>query len=92
MNRNNLSLLDIAWIGLYLDDPYGDGIRLQRVREPSDGRLAAIDLVYNAQHSIGADILIRAEYEERVMAPKYWKRNGELAPWLEARIGQNGNL
>jgi len=92
MNRNNLSLLDIAWIGLYLDDPYGDGIRLQRVREPSDGRLAAIDLVYNAQHSIGADILIREEYEERVLNKKNWKRNGDLKPLLEARIGQNGNL
>jgi hypothetical protein len=92
MNRNNLSLLDIAWIGLYLDDPYGDGIRLQRVREPSDGRLAAIDLVYDAQHGIGAEILIRKEYEERVLDKKNWKRNGELAPWLEARIGQNGNL
>ena len=42
MKLNTLTLTDIAKLGLFLDDPYGDGIRLAKVRNPNAGRSAAI--------------------------------------------------
>lgn len=66
LTRKNLDLVMIAAIGLYLDDPYGDGIRLEKIRNPSAARQAALDLVYNRQLVLGGEELIRSAYEHRV--------------------------
>lgn len=39
-------------VGLWLDDPYGDGIRLERIREPSAKRLAALAFVASGQRTL----------------------------------------
>ena len=67
----NLNLYQIAKIGRWLDDPYGDGIRLEIVREPSEGRLAAGDFVHDPEWNNGYTLrereeLIRDEYEDLV--------------------------
>lgn len=55
----------LAKIGLYLDDPYGDGIRLDDIREPDEGRLAALQQVAG-QPILDGETLIRDKYEEKV--------------------------
>lgn len=89
MKRNDLTLLDIARIGLFLDDPYGDGIRLERVREPSDGRQLAMKVVYDGMSfcdgAIG-DKIIRKEYEARVLDKKNWKRDDTLKSWIARNL------
>ena len=37
---------------LYVDDPYGDGIRLNHIRNPSPARIAALELVRSGQSSL----------------------------------------
>jgi len=39
-------------VGLWLDDPYGDGIRLERIREPSPKRRAALDYSITGQRTL----------------------------------------
>ena len=77
MNIKNLTLIDVAKLGLYADDPYGDGIRLEHVRNPSAGRLDAITLIYENQFPIdgGHDIMIA--YQEKIKM-LFNKRTGEL--------------
>mgnify|MGYP003992218487 FL=1 len=49
MYKGELTLLEIAEMGLGLDDPYGDGTTLQNVRSRAVGRQDAINLVHNRQ-------------------------------------------
>jgi len=58
-----MNILEVARIGLWLEDPYGDGIRLEAIRNPSEARVAAEDLIYNNQLTLGGEELIRNEYE-----------------------------
>jgi len=46
---------------LFVDDPYGDGIRLDHVRNPSAARIAAIELARHGQSSFDAVDLMLAE-------------------------------
>lgn len=46
---------------LFVDDPYGDGIRLNHVRNPSPARRAALELVASGQTSFNAEALMLAE-------------------------------
>ena len=46
---------DFAKVALWLDDPYGDGIRLEAIRNPSPARAAALDLVKTGQHTLLGD-------------------------------------
>ena len=62
-----LDLLQIAILGEWLDDPYGDGIRLERIRNPSPARQAALDFI-RGEPQLGGEALIREQYEERVRA------------------------
>lgn len=39
-------------VGLWLDDPYGDGIRLESIREPSAKRLAALEFFASGQRTL----------------------------------------
>lgn len=51
--------LTLAKAYLFVDDPYGDGIRLDHVREPSVGRVVATNIVYYGQTSFEAvDIML----------------------------------
>lgn len=63
----NMNLVTLARLGVWLDDPYGDGIRLQAIREPSVGRHAALRLIQGAP-VLDGERLIREEYEARVRA------------------------
>ncbi len=56
----------VAKIGLYLDDPYGDGIRLIAIREPDQARLAALQQVAGQPLFCG-DVLIMDKYFDRVL-------------------------
>lgn len=47
--RREITDREAAIVGLWLDDPYGDGIRLDHIREPSKERLAAIEFVKSGQ-------------------------------------------
>ena len=44
--------IDAVKIALWLDDPYGDGIRLASIRSPSASRVAALEFVANGQRTI----------------------------------------
>jgi len=76
LTAKNMTLLELAQLGVWLDDPYGDGIRLHRVREPSEGRLAAKALI-RGEPILGGEALIRAEYEKPVLNACFTK-NGRL--------------
>ena len=78
MKRNALTLEDIARLGLWLDDPHGDGIRLERIRNPNPGRLAALDYVNNGHLTQSGECAIRYEYEARVLDHKNWRKDGTL--------------
>ena len=69
----NIDLLTLAKLGVWLDDPYGDGIRLSRVRNPSPGRSAALWLI-NGSPVLGCEEMIRNEYVERVLAECFTKQ------------------
>jgi hypothetical protein len=80
ITSKNLDLLSIAKLGVWLDDPYGDGIRLTRVRIPSPGRIAALELIRGAP-LLGSEELIRNEYESKVRLmcfTKQGKLRGEV--------------
>ena len=82
---SHLTLTDIAKIGLFLDDPHGDGIRLDCVRNPSKARVAAISEVAGEPLLFGED-LIRNEYEARVRSCAFYKtgpRRGEMRDWIK---------
>jgi len=61
----NIPLTLIAKIGLWLDDPYGDGIRLESIRQPNDGRHAAL-AQRGGSPNLGGEREIRKEYESKV--------------------------
>ncbi len=65
ITSRNLSLLQLAKLGVWLDDPYGDGFRLESIRKPSIGRLAAMALI-RGEPILGGEDLIRDEYLLRV--------------------------
>ena len=71
-----LTLTDIAELGLWYDDPYGDGIRLDYVRNPGPARQAALALVYKGQYDLFGEQLIRAHYEAKVR--NMFNRKGRL--------------
>lgn len=50
---------------LYASDPYGDGIRLDHIRNPSQGYLVAEELVHDRQHWFGGlEIMIEERGKE----------------------------
>lgn len=73
VTSRNLDLLAIAKLGVWMDDPYGDGIRLTRVRIPSSGRMAALELIRGTP-MLGGEELILAEYAERVRTECFTKQ------------------
>lgn len=52
MANANITESQAVTIGLWLDDPYGDGIRLQAIHEPSAERIAAIEFKQTGQRTI----------------------------------------
>ena len=58
----------VAKAALFIDDPYRDGIRLEHVRNPSEARLVAIDLVHKGQASIDAMDVMLAEYGDALLS------------------------
>jgi len=54
----------LARVALFLDDPYGDGIRLEAIRTPSPARAAALDFVFNGQRTLDG---LEQEYIDRGM-------------------------
>jgi len=52
------SLTAIAKVGLRLDDWFGDGIRIEKVRNPNAARKAALDLVYKNQLPLDESIIL----------------------------------
>lgn len=61
--ENDVSL--VARVGVYLDDPYGDGIRLEAIREPRPARVAAIQTIQTGPDMFDTK-LIMDEYLEKV--------------------------
>ena len=59
--EKTMNELLVAKAFLFVDDPYGYGIRLNHVRHPSPARIAAIDLVRTGQTSFNALPLMLAE-------------------------------
>jgi hypothetical protein len=57
---NDVALL-YAKAFLYIADPYGDGIRLEHIRNPSPAYRAAQDLVYEGQHTLDGLELMKQE-------------------------------
>lgn len=85
MRLKSLTLKEIAKIGLFLDDPFGDGGRLEKVRKPSLGRLAAIAEL-RGEPLLGGEELIRTEYETKVFDPKNWTKAGKLVASISRNI------
>jgi hypothetical protein len=80
----SLTLLDIATLGLWNDDPYGDGIRLESIREPSPARVAALKLVHEGQSDLFGEKLIRDEYE--VPVRRLFNGKGKLYGYVARNI------
>ena len=72
----SIDILTLARLGVWLDDPYGDGIRLQAIRNPSRGREAALSLLHG-QPTLDFERVIRDEYEQRVLSQCFTK-SGKL--------------
>jgi hypothetical protein len=68
----SIDILTLARLGVWLDDPYGDGIRLEAIRNPSLGREAALSLLHG-QPTLDFERVIRDEYEQRVLS-SYFER------------------
>ena len=85
MKLNKLTITDIAKLGLYLDDPFGDGIRLKAVREPDEGRLAAIALI-KCEPILGGEEMISAKYEAIARNPNFWTKKGKLIATIKRNI------
>jgi len=73
ITSRNMDLVTLAKLGVWLDDPYGDGIRLRAVREPSQGRVAALELIKGTP-VLGGEELILNEYAERVRLACFTKQ------------------
>jgi hypothetical protein len=86
----SIDILTLARLGVWLDDPYGDGIRLQSIRNPSLGREAALSLLHGYRSSnfvrmilqmgnptLDIERVIRDEYEQRVLSQCFTK-SGKL--------------
>jgi hypothetical protein len=58
---NQLNIKQIALAGLFADDPYGDGIRLESVREPREARRAAMRILDN-NAQFWDEKVVREEY------------------------------
>ena len=72
----SIDVLTLARLGVWLDDPYGDGIRCKAIREPSHGRWAALSLLHG-QPILDFERVIRDEYEQRVLSECFTK-SGKL--------------
>lgn len=70
---HKLDLLTLARLGVWLDDPYGDGIRLLSVREPNPARQAALSLI-KGEPVLDHERLIREAYETRVQTHCFTKQ------------------
>ena len=62
-----MDTLTIAKIGTWLDDPYGDGIRLDAIRNPSNTRVVALNYIEDQSDMFSEDE-IRGRYEPIVIA------------------------
>jgi hypothetical protein len=82
----SIDIMTLARLGVWLDDPYGDGIRLQAIRNPSLGREAALSLL-DGQPTLDFERVIRDEYEQRVLSACFTK-SGKL----RADVKRNCNL
>lgn len=69
--------LTLAKAYLFVDDPYGDGIRLDHVREPSVGRVVATNIVYYGQTSFDAVDIMLAE------------RGDDIRKWASTKRGRS---
>ena len=76
----------VAKAFLYVDDPYGDGIRLEHVRNPSAARIVAKDLVHDGYFSFNALEIMLAERGDEIKHALRTKsgradmvRNGKLS-------------
>lgn len=84
LTLKTITLTDIARLGLWCDDPYGDGIRLDQVRNPSAARLAAIAEVAG-EPMLASEELIRRQYESTVRLMCFTKR-GKLKKHIERNL------
>lgn len=85
MKLRSLTLTDIARIGLFLDDPYGDGIRIEYPWRLKAGRVAA-QAEIRGEPVLDGERLILEEYEARVRDPDLWTAKGTLRAWLRVNI------
>jgi hypothetical protein len=76
LKLNQLDIKQIARLALYVDDPYGDGIRLEHIRNPSEAHLAALRILNN-DAQFWDEELVREEYLPRI--EKYTNKDGRLA-------------
>lgn len=75
MKLKNLTIRQIAIAGLWTDDPYGDGIRLERIRNPVHSRLAAIR-IRDGRPQFWDEKIVRAIYVPQI--EKWTNKNGDL--------------
>ena len=85
MKLKTLTLTDIARIGIIMDDPWGDGIRLEQIRNPSPARMAALAEV-RGEPFLDGETLIREAYESVARDPGLWTKKGDPVFWLKQRL------
>ena len=69
---------ELIKIALWLDDPYGDGTRLEAIRNPTPARVAAIEFLKTGQRSLN--------HTERVYVEK-------AKDWIrESPTGRRGTI
>lgn len=61
MKIKDLTIEQIAELGLWTDDPFGDGIRLEAIRNPRPARLAAARVASGIPQFFDED-MVREEY------------------------------
>lgn len=86
---DKLTTMDIAILGTWLDDPYGDGIRLEHIRKPSMERQVACKFISEPKTcDMFADNIIENYYGGSVRK-MFNKKTKQLLKryWANAPVG-----
>lgn len=87
LRRNKLTVLELAILGVWLDDPYGDGIRLEKIRHPSPARQTALTIIHKKQYPLYTQEFYD-EYGWILNSDEVWTKAGKLRAWIRNNCKQ----
>lgn len=78
---------DFTRVALWLDDPYGDGIRLSIIRNPSPARIAATEFAKTGQRTITNDEQLYIERGRDYLTDRYTQKKHQKLVLQQGIIG-----